>query len=531
LASLRSLHLQQEASGLVVAEPSRLACPDGPTGEATSIFVNAAAALAFIAAGELDRAQQILEVFRDADPAVLPDNCAGGYQQHRNVDSGAPLSVGLDEANDFWLGDVAWLLTAFRQYRLASADTDYDASIQQIFDWCYCLWSQTSRPGIAAGYTKSGEDIAGGIKHAEGTIDLYGSINNLEVHFADLDDADRAAQVVEMRDDLKVWLDERVWVPTDDCFERGPDNENDLPLDHVTWGIWALIGADPKYACLLQQEAETALARQLHPGLVDEFAAGLTPWRTQHENDAGAPSPTVMSLTPVPYAELGIAYDIGTNGVNWALASRDAAIDVTAAFKYYVGQLDADASGAGFEIKLYGSVSWRDSAGAPHTSCASVINAEAPLAATTLGPFELGWSDFEWFVPPAQAMTVRLDHISRIEFAVGALGQPRAGNVALSAPLAYTDVGLSGVALEGFTDFSSRQDVLWVEGTGHMALTYCLVGESAAHQFYLSQLDRMFVGNEGLPSFIAPGHFHAPPNSVANAWYVLAGRCVNPFSF
>jgi hypothetical protein len=527
--AVRALRSLQRPSGLVAVEATHLGCPGGPTQEASSVFVNAVSALALIESGELQRAEQILDRFREADPPNA-GNCAGGYQQHRDVSTGAPIPGG---PNDFWLGDISWLLTAFRQYRSVTGEARYDAPIAQIFDWVACLWAATPRPGIYAGYTSEGAYIQGNggpVKHAEGTIDLIGALNALDSHFDALGDEERSVSVLEIQSDLKSWIDQNVWVQNGECFDRGPDNEAVLPLDHVTWGLWALIDEDPRYACLLSREAEGDLARVVKPWVVDDFGPTPSTWSVQHENDNGSPTPSVISRSLVPYSALDISYDIGTGGFNWALVNRDAALDVTPGFNYRVGPVAADATGAGFEVKLYGSVSWRDAGGVVQTSCASVVH-ESALSASEMEPLVMGWEDFRWFQPPSDPIPVRLDHISRIEFAVSSLAAPRAGSLSLSGPLTYSDIGVGGAELEGFADFSNRGDVIWAEGTGHMALSYCLVGDDVSHQFYLGQLQKMFVASGGLPSFVSPGSLHSAPNAVANAWYVLASRCANPFDF
>ena len=106
--------------------------------------------------------------------------------------------------------------------------------IDRLRDWFLCIEALTPDPGIYSGFLKDGELMD--FRHAEGSIDVYGALADLDAELA--------------RSSIKSWLDEQVWIPREECFERGPDNRANLPTDHVSWGFLAL---GPDYSCILAE--------------------------------------------------------------------------------------------------------------------------------------------------------------------------------------------------------------------------------------------------------------------------------------
>ena len=67
-----------------------------------------------------------------------------------------------------------------------------------------------------------------------------------------------------------------------------------------------------------------------------------------------------------------------------------------------------------------------------------------------------------------------------------------------------------------------------------MATAYCVAGDAPRYQRTMGELTELLqpVGTgpaHGLPNFLTGGINRPVVESVASSWYVIAGRCVNPF--
>ncbi len=498
-AEVRLLAMLQDSqmSGLIPFAES------GDGAGQTTTYVNAMAVFAFTAVGQFERARRILDVFAphgDPCPGMV---CQGGYQQFRDAATGAPIQGG---ANDFWIGDDAWLLAAAKYYQRVTGDNRYEPLVLRLKGWLECLKSLTPEPGIYSGF--HGDCSIMAFRHAEGSIDVYGSLKDLGVE--------------PVRSSIKQWLDASVWIPRDSCFERGPDNAQNLPLDHVSWGYLAL---GPDYRCILPF-AEGLNARHFDPYQIEVFDRegawgtavgheGVQVALSRDRNGEGHDLVGTYSIVPgVP------------SGRDWFLLYRDAFIDleVTPGFRF-VFQLKGDGSGHQFEVKLYNK---RSIPGEPDR----VYWYHFPLNFTDWRRFKIRHDQFVDFTPNGGQP---LSRIAKIEFALNSGGQPATNSQFRIGEIRYFDMQqpiLWGV--DGFGAFQSDRGSIFVEGTAQMAAAYCVAGAEREWSYLLRELEQVmepaFGGAaRGLPSFLTGGTNRPVPGPVATSWDILARRCVNPF--
>ena len=476
----------------------------------TTTYSNAMAVIALLAHGEYDRARRILDVFaQQTDVCPGTCTCQGGFQQFRQLSTGGPVvDAG---ANDFWIGDNAWLLIAARRYQEATGDSQFSASlIERLRNWFICLQENTPPPGIYAGYQEDGELISSvdgePIKHPEGSIDVYGALHRLGGEAT--------------RDSIRAWIDQQVWPPEDDCFAIGPANgapgPTHLPLDNVTWGFLSL-GAG--HACLLDH-ARTLHQRTLDPYLIEAFDRGLDGrWFT----DRSDPSVTV-DLDRVPQAQdhvMEVSYSIDPNQWFRVFRSQDVHLAVSDQFRYAFW-VRGNTSGSLLEVKL------NDQDG-------KTFIATLPLDFGDWRRIELAHHEFGIFNPndpPAGP----LSEITLIEFATNNNTAAAIDETLLFGPIEYVDPGRPELLpTDGFAAFESEQNHLWVEGTGQMATALCAAGELAERSHYLTEMARHLtappsIPGLGLPSFLTGSTNQQIPESVASSWHLIAASCLDPFA-
>ena len=113
-----------------------------------SLYDNALASLAFMAAGDIEKAESILNYFNDRIESELL-NGSGGFYQFRNGHGG--------EKRTIWLGDNAWLLIALNNYRQITGNNKYDLLASELENWIRSL--QQADGGVRGGYYEDGRPI------------------------------------------------------------------------------------------------------------------------------------------------------------------------------------------------------------------------------------------------------------------------------------------------------------------------------------------------------------------------------------
>jgi hypothetical protein len=104
---------------------------------------------------------------------------------------------------------------------------------------------------------------------------------------------------------------------------------------------------------------------------------------------------------------------------------------------------------------------------------------------------------------------------------------------------------INGVTVTGY-DIDEDQEVIFLEGTGQMALAFALAGMEVEHAFYLDEMDKVFLkskvhdGAAGFPYASNRGTFYGntmywegADTQIAispGVWYLFASRQFNPFA-
>lgn len=194
-------------------------------------FNNALAAMAFVINGERGRAERILDFFSDAtDPEnsnplrqnfFLRGEARGFFQYAERVELDGVAGYQGTPESDRWMGDMVWLLFAYRQYDHAFGSGRY-SKVERLLNDLLVTW-YTNAPNGHGGYVQHGwrkgdaklhEDHG----HHEGNIDAY-------AWFRMSGDADRA-------ESIRNWLRAEL------------DGRDHLPLDLYTWRALAFGSPD-----------------------------------------------------------------------------------------------------------------------------------------------------------------------------------------------------------------------------------------------------------------------------------------------
>ncbi|MFZ5941709.1 MAG: hypothetical protein ACOYXB_14135 [Bacteroidota bacterium] len=216
--------LQDESS------PAGQLLPSLKGGTEAQTFNNSLGALAFIVSGERERAERILDFYQSATDSANTDlkkqnffyngEARGFYQQFI-------LSTGRDGGSaDRWIGDMAWLLIAAKNYEAAFSSDRYDYLITLIYD----LFIAYYKPAVSGGYIQSGwrkgdsylHETSG---HHEGNIDCYVVMKLCGDDY--------------LANKIKTWVDSEL------------SGRSSLPLDLYTWRVLAFGATDPSYPPLL----------------------------------------------------------------------------------------------------------------------------------------------------------------------------------------------------------------------------------------------------------------------------------------
>lgn len=202
-------------------------------GNQAHTFNNALVAMAFILKGERERAERILDFFSDmtfeANPCPSIQNFfyksepRGFFQFVVLAKSGGTPAYHNPGASDRWMGDMAWLLIAYRYHEKTYSSDRYKKITVLLKD---LLKSWYKEEDSASGYVRHGwrngdSRLHENYGHPEGNIDCYAA-------FLLCGETDYAKKI-------RKWLDKSV---------KGKS----LPLDLYTWRVLAF-GSD--YAGLL----------------------------------------------------------------------------------------------------------------------------------------------------------------------------------------------------------------------------------------------------------------------------------------
>lgn len=190
-----------------------------------STFNNALVAMAFILKGERERAERILDFFSGAtdkknqDPLLqnfFYKKKPRGFFQYAAVTSEKGNQKYCNPGtSDRWMGDMAWLLTAYKYYEKKYESKKYK-KITKLLKNLLISW-YTDDPSGEGGYIRHGwrqgdSKLHETFGHPEGNIDAYAVLN--------------LCGEEEYAKKIKTWLD-------------GVCNGNTLPLDLYTWRVLA----------------------------------------------------------------------------------------------------------------------------------------------------------------------------------------------------------------------------------------------------------------------------------------------------
>ncbi|MBN1384204.1 MAG: discoidin domain-containing protein [Elusimicrobia bacterium] len=188
-----------------------------------STFNNALVAIAFIVKGEKERAERILDFFAAAvdkkNTVIDRQNFyykgeARGFFQY-SVYKNEPGKKGYYYAwpCDRWMGDMAWLLTAYKYYEKEYNSAKY-TKVQELLKNLLISWFVPDGDGgyVGHGWRNGDAKLHEGFGHEEGNIDVYAVF--------------RLCGANQYADKIKKWLDRK-------C------QGNTLPLDLYTWRVLA----------------------------------------------------------------------------------------------------------------------------------------------------------------------------------------------------------------------------------------------------------------------------------------------------
>lgn len=131
-----------------------------------SLYDNALAALAFMAEGEIEKAERVFDYFNERiDSEFVSNN--GGFYQLRNSDG--------SNGRRTWLGDNAWLLIALNNYRQITGNTKYNELSVLLENWIRSL--QDEDGGLWGGINEDGTQIH---KVTEGLLMAFNAVEGYD---------------------------------------------------------------------------------------------------------------------------------------------------------------------------------------------------------------------------------------------------------------------------------------------------------------------------------------------------------------
>jgi hypothetical protein len=182
---------------------------------AAQTFNNAMVALAFIVKGERERAERILDFY---DRATVPDNTDPTLQNffYKGEPRGFFQEVSLatlhnvGHGNDRWMGDMAWLLCAYKNYEYRYQSLRYRHIVTLLRDLLVSYYTPASHGGyIRHGWRKGDAYKHEADGHHEGNIDCFAVL--------------RLCGEDSLAMNIRAWIDNAL------------GGLRDLPLDLYTW--------------------------------------------------------------------------------------------------------------------------------------------------------------------------------------------------------------------------------------------------------------------------------------------------------
>lgn len=131
-----------------------------------SLYDNSLAALAFMQAGDLKKAERIFDYFENRMEEELLNGSGGLFQFRKKDGSGGSRT---------WLGDNAWLLIALNHYHDLTGSESYTILADNLENWIRSL--QDTDGGLWGGFNEDGSQIP---KVTEGIITAYNALDGFD---------------------------------------------------------------------------------------------------------------------------------------------------------------------------------------------------------------------------------------------------------------------------------------------------------------------------------------------------------------
>jgi hypothetical protein len=159
-----------------------------------SLYDNSLAALAFIAEGDLERAEQIFDFFNSRLDSEFRANYGGFFQyRERSGENGSRI----------WMGDNAWLLLALNHYHETTQTDRYSILAAELDQYLRSL--QEEDGGLKGGINEDGSDIA---RVTEGIITAFNAVKGYD----------------EFHEGILMFLREQRWDPEENVLITDSEN-------------------------------------------------------------------------------------------------------------------------------------------------------------------------------------------------------------------------------------------------------------------------------------------------------------------
>lgn len=223
---LKWLRAVQDAGSL-----ERQLLPSTLKSDEAQTFNNALVAMAFIRHGERERAERILNFFQRAarkrdnnDPTLqsfyLRGEARGFYQRVSMRGENGAVAYHAGPEVDRWMGDMAWLWLAYRDYQQTYHDDRYadvaGALLELLKSWY--IDNPVGQGGyVQHGWRRGDSQLHESYGHHEGNIDCYAVFS--------------LSGERDLAEKIRIWLEDQL------------AGRNDLPLDLYAWRVLAYGGA------------------------------------------------------------------------------------------------------------------------------------------------------------------------------------------------------------------------------------------------------------------------------------------------
>lgn len=194
-------------------------------GNVAHTFNNSLVAMAFMLKKQRKRAERILDYYAkatvksNADIGLqnfyYNDEARGFYQQVFLRDEGDNKAYHQTGSSDRWMGDMCWLLTAYKYHQKRYKSKKYNKIIKTLKDLLLSWYKEDPKTGggyLQHGWRKGDAKLHEDHGHPEGNIDAYAVMKLIGEH--------------EKAEKIKIWLESVL-------------NGNNLPLDLYTWRVLA----------------------------------------------------------------------------------------------------------------------------------------------------------------------------------------------------------------------------------------------------------------------------------------------------